>query len=93
MVVGVLTIDLYIFDSHCLKDKRRVLKSVLQRAKDKFNVSIAEIEEQDSWKNAVLGVAFVSNQKAHANKIFSMLLNWLEEQKTAEILKVQMEFL
>jgi uncharacterized protein YlxP (DUF503 family) len=60
MVIGVCTVYLSIPMSHSLKDKRHVLKSVIARVRNDFNVSIAEVEQQDAWQTAVLGIACVS---------------------------------
>jgi hypothetical protein len=57
--VGVLRIDVAVFDAQSLKDKRRVLQSVKQRLRDKFNVSVAEVDYGDSIKRGQLGVALV----------------------------------
>ena len=62
MVVGVLTIELAIFDARTLKDKRRVIRSVKQRLHNAFNVSVAEIGYEVSPKRCRLGVAMVSNE-------------------------------
>ena len=60
MIVGVCTIELRLHDAHSLKSKRQVLKSITSRVKNKFNVAIAEVDDQDVWQRAVLGVAVVS---------------------------------
>ena len=52
MIVGLCTVELFIPDGHSLKDKRRVLQSVKTRVRDKFNVSVAEVGEQDLWQKA-----------------------------------------
>ncbi|HNQ23482.1 MAG TPA: DUF503 domain-containing protein [Phycisphaerae bacterium] len=62
MVVGVLTVELVIYEARSLKDKRRVLQSLKQRLRNRFNVSVAEVAHQDVWQRATLGVAVVSNE-------------------------------
>lgn len=61
-MVGVLTVELVIYEARSLKDKRRVLQSLKQRLRNRFNVSVAEVAHQDVWQRATLGVAVVSNE-------------------------------
>ena len=61
MIVGTMRVSAFIGESHSLKDKRHVLKSVKDRVHDRFNVSIAEVESNDLWQKTELGVAVVSN--------------------------------
>ena len=61
MIVGVLTVDLAIFDARTLKDKRRVIQGLRQKLRNRFNVSIAEVAYNDAPKRCQLGVAMVSS--------------------------------
>ncbi len=69
MVVGLLTLELRLEHSHSLKDKRQVVKSLKDRLRGKFNVSVAEIEAQELWQRAVLAVATVSADQGHAEQV------------------------
>ena len=62
MIVGVLTVDLMIFDAQTLKDKRRVISSLKQRLRNRFNVSVVEVAYGDAPKRCRLGVAMVSQE-------------------------------
>jgi uncharacterized protein YlxP (DUF503 family) len=73
MVVAVLKISLSIPHAGSLKDKRRVLKSLKDRLRNGFNVSVAEIDDQDLWQTAKLGVAAVSESSAYVNGILSRI--------------------
>jgi uncharacterized protein YlxP (DUF503 family) len=92
MVVGVCTIELYIHEPNSLKAKRKVLKSIITRVKNKFNVSIAEVAYQDKWQRSVLGIAVVSSAQDHANGILSKVVNFVEAMYVAELLDYQIEF-
>lgn len=86
MVIGVCQVELLIGDAFSIKDKRRVVRSVTQRLRSKFNVAVAEIGELDSWHAANLGIVCVSNESNHAASMISSVLNWLEmERMDAEI--------
>jgi uncharacterized protein YlxP (DUF503 family) len=73
MVVGVLKINLSIPQANSLKDKRRVIKGVKDRLRNGFNVSVAEIGDQDIWRSAKLGVAVISEDSAYANGVLSRI--------------------
>jgi uncharacterized protein YlxP (DUF503 family) len=68
-VIGVLTLELRIEDSHSLKDKRQVLKSLKDRLRERFNVSIAEIDHLDSWQRSVVAAVTVSNERVYAEQV------------------------
>ncbi|MBM7855381.1 uncharacterized protein YlxP (DUF503 family) [Desulfohalotomaculum tongense] len=93
MVVGTLTIELFVGEASTLKDKRRVLKSIIDRVKAKFNVSIAEVDGHDIWQRSTLGVACVSNETAHAQSMLSNVAKFIENQGTAEIISISTEIL
>ena len=77
MIVGVLTLEMAIFDARTLKDKRRVIKGFAQRLRNRFNVSVAEVAYHDSPKRCRLGIAIVSvdSRNAHSqlDKIVDMV--------------------
>jgi uncharacterized protein len=67
-VVAVLTLEIFVEDSHSLKDKRHVVKSLKDRLRQKFNVAVAEIGGQDSWQHSVVAAVTVSNDRVHAEQ-------------------------
>lgn len=68
MPVGLLTLEIYIPDSHSLKDKRQVLRSLKDRLRARFNVAVAELEGQDTWQRAQVGIVTLSNNAAHVEQ-------------------------
>jgi len=68
MPVGLLTLEIYIPDSHSLKDKRQVLRSLKDRLRARFNVAVAELEGQETWQRAQVGVVTLSNNAAHVEQ-------------------------
>jgi hypothetical protein len=68
-VIGVLTLELHIEDSHSLKDKRQVVKSLKDRLRERFNVSVAEIDHLESWQNSVVAAVTVSNDRVYAEQL------------------------
>lgn len=67
--IGVLTLEIHIEDSHSLKDKRHVVKSLKDRLRERFNVSVAEIDYLDSWQHSVVAAVTVANDRVRAEQI------------------------
>ncbi|MBI4682272.1 MAG: DUF503 domain-containing protein [Nitrospirae bacterium] len=93
MIVGLLTLDLHIFESHSLTEKRFVITSLIDRIKNKFNVSIAEVDANDLWQRSIIGIAFVSNETVMVNKVFEQIKNLVVNIHSVELLDSQMELL
>ncbi len=93
MVIGVLTLELDLAQARSLKDKRAVLNRVKQRVQNKFNVSIAEIDGHELWNYACLGVAAVSNDQRHCNRVLSKIVDHVEQIRDCEIADYATEFL
>lgn len=93
MFIGVCTIDLHIPESGSLKTKRHSLKSLKDRIRRRFNVSVAEIEHNDLWQKTSLAVAAVSNDKAHLNQTLDYVVNLVRSVPEVHLLDYQIEFL
>lgn len=93
MIVGLCTIELYIPNGHSLKSKRQVLMSLKQRVRDKFNVSVAEVGEQDLWQRAQLGIACVANEGPYVNQVLDQVLNLIRSVPTIELVRYRVEML
>jgi len=81
MVIGSCTIELHIPGNGSLKGKRRVIKSITSRVSQEFNVSIAEVGDQDLWQSAILGVACVSNGADHVHRLLAKVVEWIERNR------------
>jgi uncharacterized protein YlxP (DUF503 family) len=94
MVICLCTIDLHLPGANSLKDKRSVLKSVMRRVRNEFNVSIAEVDQQDMWRSAVLAVVTVSSDRAYAHGLVTKVVQWIEHARLdAELVDYQIEML
>ena len=91
MVVGTLKIDLYLHDNRSLKGKRKVVRSVIDKVKHKFNVSIAEIGSNDKWQKIELGVSAVGNDRRHIDSSLDNILGFVEALYLAEIVDSRIE--
>lgn len=85
MFVAVARITLSIPDSGSLKGKRQVLRRVIDRVKARFNVSIAEVGEQELWQKAVIGIAAVANDSSFAQESVDKVLRFIDEMYVAPV--------
>jgi uncharacterized protein YlxP (DUF503 family) len=77
MLVGVMTAPMYLQGVSSLKDKRHIVKAVIGRLRSRFNVSVSEVEHQDSHTSAVLGIAVVSNERAFIDQQLDAILTFM----------------
>ncbi len=94
MVVGVCILVLEIPGSHSLKDKRRVVKSIVARLRNQFNVSVAEVDANDAWQSAVLAIACVSNDAAYVHGLLSRVIDTVSNSRLdTQVVDYQIEIL
>jgi uncharacterized protein YlxP (DUF503 family) len=91
-IVGILTVNLLIVDSNSLKDKRQVVKSLLDGIRNRFNISAAELGELNTWRRAVIGVAVISNDKSTANTVLNHVLDSIESNPRVNVDVAELEF-
>jgi uncharacterized protein len=91
MLVGTLRVRLLVREARTLKDKRQVVSSIKDRLRNGFNISIAEVEEQDHRQLAVLGIAMVSNETQHLRKALSQIVEALRSHPVAELVDYELE--
>jgi uncharacterized protein YlxP (DUF503 family) len=93
MVVGVCLIDIHLPENSSLKGKRQVMKRILERVKNRFNVSIAEVDDNDLWQRSKIGFSVVGNDRQFINASLDKVLNFIESLNVAEIINAQIEIL
>jgi len=86
MVVGTLRVELHIPASHSLKEKRSVVNHIKERLRSRFNASVAEIDHQDLWQRAALGVAVVSGEGAGLDRVLRDCLEVVEREPRLHVL-------
>lgn len=92
MIVGIMQVELLIPNAMSLKDKRRVIKSVKERIANDFNVSIAEVDNLDMYRSAILGISMVSCQTKHIQQCFDRLLNKFRTTREAILVDYKIEY-
>ena len=93
MVIGLCTVELYFPDSQSLKAKRQILSSLKTRLRGKFNISIAEVDEQDLWQKSILGIACVANESGQVNQVLDQVLNVIRSNHALELCRSRIELL
>ena len=81
MNVGVCKVTLRLPENQSLKGKRRVIKSLCARIRNKFNVAIAEVDDNDAWQSATLGITCVSNSNRHVEQALDHVISYIEESR------------
>ena len=89
MFVGVVRIELHLPGSASLKDKRSVLRSLKERIRERVRASVAEVDHQDLWQRAALGVAVVSGERRQVGEMFEAVRRLVESTYGAELLDWQ----
>jgi uncharacterized protein len=93
MVIGILEIVLYLPESHSLKDKRQVVKSIKDKVRQRFNVAIAETDDLDLWQKARLGVCTLGNDRRQVNGRLDQVTNFVERLQVASDIDFHLELL
>ncbi len=85
MLVGVCRVELFIPDSGSLKSKRFVLNSIKTKVRNKFNVSISEVDDNDKWQRVTLGLSVVSNDRRFIDQTFAKIIQLIAADGRAEV--------
>jgi uncharacterized protein len=91
--VGVCTLEIILPEANSLKEKRSVLKSMLEGMRSRFNVSAAEVEHMDLWRRATVGIACVSNSQSFVDQVLNKVVDWVEANPRVNVASVEVEFL
>lgn len=91
MIVGTCQIEMLIYGSNSLKEKRHVIKSIIERIKSRFNASVAEVDYMDLWNRSVIGVSVVSNSKTLCESSIAKIIDFIDNDERVEIINHIME--
>jgi uncharacterized protein len=91
--IAVGTVEIHLPDVGSLKGKRHVLKGLKDRLRRRFEIAVAEVDHQDSWERATLGLACVSASGRHANEVISKAMDYIEDNVDGYVIDVQVEIL
>ena len=91
--VAVGTVELHLPDVGSLKGKRHALKGLKEKLRHRFEISVAEVDHQDSWQRATLALAYVSGDSRHANEVISKAMDFIEDNLDGYVTDIQVEIL
>jgi uncharacterized protein YlxP (DUF503 family) len=89
VTVGIARLTIFIPDSHSLKEKRMVLRRIKDRTRQKFNVAIAEVEDNDVWQRGVIGLALLGNERRFVESALDEVVRFVRGE--AEVVNVERE--
>jgi uncharacterized protein len=93
MTVGVARITLILHDNHSLKEKRRVLKSLIEKSRHRFNVAVAEVADQDLHQRATVGIAVVGSDARVLNSLLDRIIEYLDSLQLADMVSQEIELI
>lgn len=93
MVVGTLRMEFRLTDNRSLKGKRKVVRSMVDKVKSRFNVSIAEVGSNDKWQKIELGISAVGNDRRHVDSSLNHVLSFIDSLYLAETVHTEMEII
>jgi uncharacterized protein YlxP (DUF503 family) len=93
MVVGICQMDILIPENHSLKGKRHVLLKIRERVRQRFNVAISEVGDNDLWQRAQIGICTVGNDRRHINSSLDKIIDFIEQMHLIEVVHTEMEIL
>jgi uncharacterized protein YlxP (DUF503 family) len=93
MIIGLLTLEIYLPYSHSLKEKRKTLNMIRDRLKRKYNIAFAELDYQNKWQRSKVGLVTLNTQKGMVEKVFQKIVEQVEENIEGEILHKEVFFL
>lgn len=92
MVVSCSRLELFLGESHSLKEKRQILKSIIERVKNKFNVSIIELDDHDLWQKSTLGISYASRSENQARRSLNEIECFIEHLNKAQVINNELFF-
>ena len=93
MVVGICHLDVIIPENHSLKGKRQVVKKIIDRVRNRFNISIAEVGDNELWQRSQLGLSIVGNDRRFVNSYLDRVVNFIEAMNIVDIAHSELEIL
>ncbi len=93
MTIGLCRLVLYLPESGSLKSKRRVLESLRQRIRAKYNVSVSEVGHNELWQKAEVGVAMVANESRYVNRVLSKVVDQVQRDHRVELVDYSLELM
>jgi uncharacterized protein YlxP (DUF503 family) len=92
MIVGCSRLELFFGESHSLKDKRQILKSIIERVKYRFNVSVVELDDHDLWQKSTIGISCVNRAEGQVKRTLNEVERFIENLNKAQVTHNELNF-
>jgi len=92
MVVGLLRLEVRLPNAHTLKEKRSVLNSVKDQLRGRFNISVAEVDANETWQRATIGVSTLGNSRAYTEGLLREVTTWVRTTRLVELITVEEDY-
>lgn len=93
MIIGICTCEIFIFNLNSLKSKRSVVKSIIEKSKNRFNISIAEVGDNDKWQKSIIAFSTISNEQKVVEETMDIVINFFDSYSEIEIISIKRELL
>lgn len=93
MIIGICTCEIYIFNANSLKSKRSVVKSIIEKSKNRFNISIAEVGENDKWQKSIIAFSTISNDQRLVDETIEKVISFFDSYSEIEVININREIL
>ena len=93
MVVGILHVEVHVPQAQSLKDKRSVLKSLRDQVRGRFNVAVAELDPNEKWQRATMGISTLGDDRAHVEGLLRRVTEWLRATRLVELIRIEEAYL
>ncbi len=90
--IGILYVEVFIESSHSLKDKRMVLKKLKHKIRSTFNVSISELDREDKWQRAQLGISMIGADQRYIDSALNKIADYIDNYYAVELIDHELEF-
>ena len=92
MVVGLLRLDVHVPNAHTLKEKRSVLNSLKDQLRGRFNISVAEVDANETWQRATVGISTLGNSRAYTEKLLREVTAWIRASRLVELIAIEEDY-
>ena len=93
MIIGICSCEIFIFNANSLKSKRSVVKSIIEKSKNRFNISIAEVGENDKWQKSIIAFSTIFNDQKIVEETIEKVINFFDSYSEIEIINIKIEIL
>ena len=92
MVVGLLRLDVHLPNAHTLKEKRSVLNSLKDQLRGRFNISVAEVDANETWQRATVGISTLGSSRAYTEGLLREVKAWVRATRLVELIAIEEDY-